>query len=91
MACGDEHMLIITLDNVFSIGSNEEGQLGLADLFPKEAPQAIHILKGQEITMISTSKNHSGCINSSGKVYLWGNNRFFIFFNFLFFFEFLES
>ena len=71
IACGQHHLLIHTLDGkILGMGSNKFGQLGTSDKRFFTFPCLIPI---KEIpNQIFSGWNFSGCLTSSGNVYIWG-------------------
>lgn len=77
VACGLNYICVIDLSgNVYSWGENKFQQLGYSTKGDfQSTPQKIEGLS--DVVQISCSKgekhNHTGCINSSGQVYMWGD------------------
>jgi len=76
IACGVMHSLIL-LENgeIYSMGANNLGQLGLGNKINSDIPKKISTLEGIKITKIS-AYNHSAAISSEGDFYLWGTGAF---------------
>ena len=76
ISVGGNHTLALdTEGNVYSWGSNSNGQLGLAnDMVPVGASIAHpeRIAKLSNITKIGTSSNRSMAIDKDGNLYVWG-------------------
>jgi alpha-tubulin suppressor-like RCC1 family protein len=64
---------------VFSVGSNEYGQLGVADsqLRVSSAPLLVDIFseQGLKTLIVKCGGNHSACITEDGTLYTWGQGR----------------
>ncbi|CAL7935973.1 unnamed protein product [Xylocopa violacea] len=78
IACGIEHALALTNNGeLYSWGSNIEGQLGLGkDASYEIKPQLISALVGIPIAFIACGGYHSIAISKSGAVFGWGKNTF---------------
>lgn len=70
---GANHKLILTTNgNVYSVGSNYQGQLGLGKKI-KMTKHHTKIIFPQKISQVSCGRNHSVALASNGKVYVWGD------------------
>ncbi|KZC13149.1 putative E3 ubiquitin-protein ligase HERC4 [Dufourea novaeangliae] len=78
IACGTKHTLALTNDGeLYSWGSNNEGQLGLgSDIKNEIKPKLITSLVGIPIAFIACGGYHSIAISKSGAVFGWGKNTF---------------
>lgn len=79
VSCGSAHTLILSKQGeLFSIGSNEYGQLGLNDrqLNFTTAPLLVQEIqgKGLQVKQIASGQNHSLILAQNGQVYSWGSN-----------------
>jgi alpha-tubulin suppressor-like RCC1 family protein len=76
VALGTDHSLAITDDGkVWSWGSNEFSQLGIADQCSKSLlPQEV-VLKKIRAVGATASKCHSAIYTESGTIYTWGTNN----------------
>ncbi|KAF5394800.1 hypothetical protein PHET_10133 [Paragonimus heterotremus] len=74
-SCGDEHIVVL-LENgtVYSLGSNEYGQLGLGDKISRIDPRLIYDLRGHRITHISCGSNHTIFATDKNTLFACGNN-----------------
>ena len=78
VSCGNEHSLILSKNNeVYGIGNNEDGVLGLNDLKLKSyKPILIHFGEKDEYTkkikQISCGTVHNLALTEDGKVFSWG-------------------
>ncbi|CAG9320323.1 unnamed protein product [Blepharisma stoltei] len=76
VCCGVFHTLIIDENsNVYAMGGNSFGQLGIGNKNSSVIPVKIEKLTGKNIIDIS-AWTHSGAISSSGEIYLWGSGIF---------------
>ncbi|XP_076648302.1 HECT and RLD domain containing E3 ubiquitin ligase 4 [Halictus rubicundus] len=78
VACGVKHTLALTNNGeLYSWGSNNEGQLGLGSKVENERkPKLINGLDGIPIAHIACGGYHSIVISKSGAVFGWGKNTF---------------
>ena len=78
ISCGNEHSLILTKNNeVYGIGSNEDGVLGNNDITLKTYnPLLIHFGEKDEYTkkivQISSGTVHNLALTENGKIFSWG-------------------
>ena len=73
VACGDDHCLF--LDNegqVFSVGGNGNGQLGLNNNWNQNTPK--RILLDKNIIKIACGSVHSCCIDNTDRLFVFGFN-----------------
>ena len=81
VSCGAQHTLLLSRrGELFSIGSNEQGQLGLNDksLEFSTAPlllQEVQNLASCSIRQIACGAYHSALVTVDGKMYTWGSNQ----------------
>ncbi|XP_068967213.1 probable E3 ubiquitin-protein ligase HERC4 [Bombus flavifrons] len=78
VACGMKHALALTNNGeLYSWGSNSEGQLGLGvDIRYEIKPKLINTLAGVPIAFIACGGYHSIAISKSGAIFGWGKNTF---------------
>nr|XP_039274039.1 probable E3 ubiquitin-protein ligase HERC3 [Styela clava] len=77
VACGNTHTLILLKNgDLFSMGDNEYGQLGLKNKCPVNEPERITTLENVPILRIAAGGWHSFCLSLSGILYSWGRNNF---------------
>ena len=71
------HILAIDTDgNLWSWGYNDRGQLGNKNATAVSASHSpIQIMKGTIVQSISTGYAHSGAIDTSGNLWMWGYNN----------------
>ena len=79
IACGTNHTLLLSKrGELFSIGSNEHGQLGLNDrtLEMTTAPLLVSEVQGQRLDTkwIGCGADHCALLTYGGCVYTWGSN-----------------
>ncbi|XP_043466153.1 probable E3 ubiquitin-protein ligase HERC4 isoform X1 [Leptopilina heterotoma] len=78
IACGLKHALALTNNGeLYSWGSNKEGQLGLGPNIKKELkPKLISSLVGIPIAFIACGGYHCIVVSKSGAIFGWGRNNF---------------
>ncbi|XP_051176119.1 probable E3 ubiquitin-protein ligase HERC4 isoform X2 [Leptopilina boulardi] len=78
IACGLKHALALTNNGeLYSWGSNKEGQLGIGSHIKKELkPKLISSLAGIPIAFIACGGYHSIVVSKSGAIFGWGKNNF---------------
>ncbi|CAO2603980.1 E3 ISG15--protein ligase Herc6 [Lemmus lemmus] len=76
VSCGHYHSLALSEDGqVFSWGSNSQGQLGLGRTYSSQAsPQRVKSLKGIPLAQVAAGGTHSFALSLMGTSYGWGNN-----------------
>jgi alpha-tubulin suppressor-like RCC1 family protein len=76
VSCGVFHTLALTeTGELLSTGGNSFGQLGIGTKESSSIFKKILELDGKEILKISASQ-HSGCITSTGEIWVWGTSTF---------------
>lgn len=71
------NILFVTHDDqVYAVGANRFGELGLGDRVPRSFPERISVLSGKKIRSISINDCNANAITEDGKLYLWGHNLF---------------
>ena len=74
VACGKEHLIFVSdCCQVFSLGGNNYGQLGLGDYVERKDPSEIRSLK--HVSRVSSGTRHSCAITEAGDVFCWGDSR----------------
>lgn len=76
--CGRSHCLALGVNNLYSWGSNDYGQLGNTDLFGyNETPKLVSFFNklDEKVVKIDAAEYSSVALTASGKVYAWGNNE----------------
>lgn len=72
ISCGLHHTVVLTsVGEVFTFGSNQYGQLGTGDLQPVAAPVQVKI-PGMA-SQVAAGSNHTAILSSKGIVYTFGN------------------
>lgn len=72
ISCGLHHTVVLTsIGEVFTFGSNQYGQLGTGDLQPVAAPVQVKI-HGMA-SQVAAGSNHTVVLSSKGIVYTFGN------------------
>jgi alpha-tubulin suppressor-like RCC1 family protein len=76
VSAGGRHSLILNSQGqVFSFGSNINGELGLGEMGGRDIPTLITNPKIGRIIAISAGYNHSLLLNSRGQVFAFGSNE----------------
>ena len=77
VACGEGHLILVSNSfQVFSVGSNEYGQLGLGDRADRKTPREISFLSDKFVNRVSSGSRHSCAISKTGQVFCWGDSRY---------------
>ena len=74
---GLNHTLVLThKNNVYCMGSNDRGQLGLNDDMDRNVPSHIDskYFNHEKIIQISCASDHSLALSKNGNVYSWGSS-----------------
>lgn len=75
ISCGYRHLLIIDMDNnIWSIGYNKYGQLGLGDNRDRSIPTQIPNIKAKQLA--TGMAHHSMIIDMDDNVWVWGYNLY---------------
>ncbi|XP_047521389.1 X-linked retinitis pigmentosa GTPase regulator-like [Pieris napi] len=75
VACGRAHTIFVTDTNaIYSVGCNEEGQLGTGDMESHTVPQYIELTVDQAIRQVSAGSNHTAILTDDGRVFMCGSN-----------------
>ena len=75
--CGSIHTLLLTLEgNLYSFGSNHNGQLGLNENTIEKTNKPTLIRNIPEIKRIECGDNHSMCIDVNNNLWLFGGNNY---------------
>ncbi|XP_015970983.1 uncharacterized protein LOC107494467 [Arachis duranensis] len=75
VAAANKHTAVVSdLGEVFTWGSNREGQLGYgtSNSASNYTPHVVESLKGKTLTKVSAAKYHTVVLGSDGEVYTWG-------------------
>ena len=76
VACGEEHLIFVSdCSQVFSLGGNNYGQLGLGDYVERKGPSEIQSLSEKHVSRVSSGTRHSCAITEAGDVFCWGDSR----------------
>lgn len=77
VAAGIGHSLALTADgNVYSWGSDDTGQLGLARTLNRLAGRLVDLPAGAVVKAMAAGRGHSLALTSDGSVYSWGQNNY---------------
>jgi len=72
----DLSTLMVTEDgNIFVFGRNSKGELGVGSQDRVVDPTRIgkHVFGGDDVVMASLGTLHSGCVTSTGTLWMWGD------------------
>jgi len=75
VSCGEEHTALITgTGQIFTVGSNSEGRLGLGDraLHQSSTPCLVEALSNLNAVKISCGWGHTAAVMNNGDLYTWG-------------------
>jgi X-linked retinitis pigmentosa GTPase regulator len=79
IACGEEHSVFIAASgHLYSMGSNSEGRLGLADksLRSSPSPCLVEGIANHRCVKVSCGWGHSAVVTEDGIVFTWGVGEF---------------
>ncbi|KAJ0179687.1 hypothetical protein K1T71_004278 [Dendrolimus kikuchii] len=75
VACGRAHTVFVTDENaVYTVGCNDEGQLGTGDMDHHTVPQAVELEEIIAIKQVSAGSNHTALLTDDGRVFMCGSN-----------------
>ena len=75
VSCGEEHSALITgQGEIFTVGSNNEGRLGLGDknMAQSSTPCFVEALSQFNAIQISCGWGHTAAVMNNGELYTWG-------------------
>jgi len=75
VACGEEHSAFITgKGQIFTVGSNSEGRLGLGDrtMLQSSTPCLVEALSNLNAVNVSCGWGHTAAVMDNGDLYTWG-------------------
>jgi len=79
VTAGSAHTLALVAMNgrlvVKTAGANVYGQLGLGDTLPRDKFDTVRALTGRSIVSVSSGNDHSGAVDSAGRLFLWGRGE----------------
>jgi alpha-tubulin suppressor-like RCC1 family protein len=70
VAAGEHHTLLLTATGLYAMGSNREGQLGVAGV--QEAAEPVAVPAAGALTAIACGARHSAGLDSQGRLLAWG-------------------
>lgn len=75
-AAAAKHHTVIATDNgdVFTWGSNREGQLGYTSVDTQPTPRRVTSLR-EKIVAVAAANKHTAAVAESGEVFTWGSNK----------------
>ncbi|XP_072940531.1 uncharacterized protein [Epargyreus clarus] len=76
VACGRAHTVFVTDTNaIYSVGCNDEGQLGTGDMEPHSVPQYVELeAEHAAVRQVSAGSNHTAILTDDGRVFVCGSN-----------------
>ncbi|KAH6802551.1 ankyrin repeat family protein / regulator of chromosome condensation family protein [Perilla frutescens var. frutescens] len=75
VAAAKHHTVVATEGGeVFTWGSNREGQLGYTSVDTQPTPRRVSSLKAR-ISAVSAANKHTAVVSEAGEIYTWGCNR----------------
>ena len=75
ISLGTLHTLLLTFSSeLYSVGDNSFGQLGLGDLKSRKEPTLIDYFRDKPVQEIACGGQHSGVICANDDVYFWGDS-----------------
>ena len=74
-AAGLHHSAFVAGGQLFVMGSNEDGQLGLGHRLPAAAPQLLEAPNGAEVELVALGQTHSAFV-AGGALYTMGANGY---------------
>ncbi|MEM9190785.1 MAG: hypothetical protein AAGF12_16495 [Myxococcota bacterium] len=75
VARGGEHSCALRADGeLFCWGSNDQGQLGLADVLPRTEPTPVGLFEQQRFERVFSARYTTCAIDSEGGLFCWGSN-----------------
>lgn len=77
IACGADHTVAVTPQDVITWGSNEHGQCGHGERAEREwvKPRSLKLLNNQMVAQVVCGRNHTLCVTATSVVYAWGQNQ----------------
>ena len=80
VACGDDFNIVLTNKNrVFSFGSDEDGQLGIAgkdNQLVNDITNNFILQEGDYLIDVKCGADHSIALTKNGYIYVWGSNKY---------------
>ena len=75
VSLGASHIMALsTSGNVYTLGSNSSGELGIGNKIPKGMDTPVLVKLPEKIVQIEASINTSSALSETGKLYMWGGN-----------------
>ncbi|KAL6057042.1 putative E3 ubiquitin-protein ligase herc1, partial [Balamuthia mandrillaris] len=76
VASSGEHSVFLTdMGEVWTVGSNSHGQLGLGHKIDRSRPEIVEALRGKRIVQVCCGQTHSLVLDATGNVYSFGSGR----------------
>ncbi|XP_013177752.1 PREDICTED: regulator of chromosome condensation-like [Papilio xuthus] len=76
VACGRAHTVFVTDTNaIYTVGCNEEGQLGAGDTEPRSVPHLVELEAAPApVRQVSAGSSHTAILTEDGRVFVCGSN-----------------
>ena len=75
VALGHTHIMALsTSGNVYTLGTNTSGELGIGNNIPKGIDTPVLVKLPEKIVQIDAGINTSAALSETGKLYMWGGN-----------------
>ncbi len=77
VSLGGSHIMTLSASgNVYTLGSNFVGELGIGNKIPKGMDTPVLVKLPEKIVQIDAYSATSAALSETGKLYMWGNNEF---------------
>jgi alpha-tubulin suppressor-like RCC1 family protein len=69
-------IFVTTTDNVYALGCNPAGHLGVGDFNARLQPTKLPTLCGQNVIFAEIRYNNTTALTKNGEAYIWGDNYY---------------